>query len=62
LKADINQGATQMTYMNGKALKEFTKSELESMFQKLLFIADDEILTDILDAIKMREQFEKKIS
>ena len=51
-----------MTYMNGKPLKEFTKSELESMFEALLFIAGDEILKDILDAIKMREQFEKKIS
>jgi hypothetical protein len=48
--------------MSGKALKEFTKSELESMFQRLLFTADDETLRDILDAIKMREQFEKKIS
>ena len=51
-----------MTYMNGKPLREYTKTELEAMFKRLFFIADDEPLRDILEAIKLREQFEKKIS
>ena len=50
-----------MTYINGKPLREYTKTELNGLLKKLFFVADDEIIRDILDAIKLREEFERKL-